>query len=214
MFVIPFTEDVYTPDDETIPGNSTAVNPVQFDISPAQGPDMARLKSLIYADFGLTHATNWSPETQEAVIKAFETAGPVFQNTVSGVRGLAVPAALAVKVGILGAMPTKVDPQDPNRRVPDREQAVPVSNGLDFSRVQGYFPVLALRVGMAIMNLNGQAPKQDQRFFEQPSGSGGRKTRKRTPGNVPAAQSRSRRRETAGESGQTASGQTSTSRPD
>lgn len=173
MFTIPFSEDTIRIPDDVIPGNSTAPQPVEFDICPAGGPDQARLRSLVYADLGLISTGEWSPATQDAVLKAFETSGPVFDRTVDRVRGLTVPAALAHKVGILMTIPEGQNPQDPSGpQIPNRQAKIPILTGAHFGLVAGYMPALAFHVGLAILKLTQKAGDIDPRFLDSPSGSG------------------------------------------
>jgi hypothetical protein len=188
---IPYQQKTYRPDDDLIAGNTTASNPVEFDLAPAEGQDMARIKSILVATGGLLAADAWSAEVQRAVISAFETGAPAFNNTVEAIRGLTVPAALAKRVGMID-------------QVVDPSAQIPVVNGVQFGRVGMFFPVLAMQVAAEIVNLSNHA-NVDPRFFVQPSGSGGPATSNGTAGTADTAPQRpegngtagSRRRKTA-----------------
>jgi hypothetical protein len=178
MVTIPFTEETFRP--LCVPGNDTAENPVEFDLSAVGGDNKARLKSILMATSGLTaEQREWTPQVQDSVIAAFRTGGPVFADAVSAVRGLNAPVALAVKVGLLQEIPKGLD----------RQSLFPITTGYQFSRVCGYYPVLALELAMEITRISKQA-EIDTRFFSSlspspttpatPRGTAARATRKRS----------------------------------
>jgi hypothetical protein len=180
---LPFKGDTFRPLNDVIPGNETDPNPVEFDIVPAEGPDLARLKSIIFADLGLIQDGNWDPSTQESVIRAFETGAPVFIRTVEAIRGLTIPKRLARKVGI-------VPPLADGQVDPDPQEPVPVLNGLAFTKVCGYMAALALHVAFKITSLSASL-EIDPRFFGQPSGSPGPAKPRRTRGSAKRARNTS-----------------------
>ena len=206
---IPYATDTFRPVSDLIPGNETANNPVEFDLVPAEGSDLARLKSVMFAAAGLVNTSTWTPEMQEAVIRAFETGAPAFVNKVEAVRGLTVPARLAKRVGIIQELPTHV-PEGTTAPVPNPKAPVPVLHGLSFSKVCGFVPAMALHVAMKIVDLSAQAEAIDPRFFGQPSGSGGPGTAGQTNGTADNARRRPRRRRTAGGPARTESQQPGT----
>jgi hypothetical protein len=149
---IPFTEETFKP--LCVKGNDTAENPVEFELCAVGGAAKARLKSMIIATSGLADLGEWSEAVQRSVIAAFETGAGVFAEGVTAVRGLKVPAALALKIGLIAEIPKGLD----------RKSEVAVLTGLEFSRVCGYWPILSFEVAMAIARISGQADI-DPRFF-------------------------------------------------
>jgi hypothetical protein len=151
-----YHQNTYTPTDDFIPGNSTASNPVRFELAPAEGADLARMKSILVAVAGLV-ADGWAAGDQAAVIRAFETGAPAFVNTVERVHGLSVPVAMAKRVGL---------------PVQDGQTDVPVVTGYDFSKVCGFSEMMTLTMQLAaeILKLSNKL-QVDPRFFAQPSGS-------------------------------------------
>lgn len=186
-FTAPYQTDTVRIPNQLIPGNETSDSPVEFDIAPAWGPDLARLKSLVVACSGLIQDQDWSPRMQEAVIKGFETGAPAFVNTVTAIRNLAVPMRMALRAGILGSPPKGTTPDSP----------VPITTGEEFSHVCGALTGTGLLVAMKIVTLSGKN-ELDPRFFAQPSGSGGVGTRRRTTTTAGSAPRTPRRRGTAG----------------
>ncbi len=182
----------FRPGIDLIPGNDAADNPVEFDLAPAWGPDLARIRSIVTASIGLTQDAEWSAQIQNMVIAAFETGAPAFVNTVEAVRGLTIPAAMALRAGLIQEMP-KV----PGTLTPDYDQHVPVTSGLAFSKICGAVPAMALIVAMKIMEISAKT-EVDPRFFVQPSGSGATAMPAATATGAGSAPSTSRRRGTAG----------------
>jgi hypothetical protein len=182
-FQVTYARDTYRPDDVLIAGNSVSTFPVEFDICPAEGPDLARIRSILVATAGLVNEQSWSPDMQAAVISAFETGAPAFINTVEAVRGLTIPAAMAKRVGIISEVPTHV-PQGSSTPVPNTEAPIPITTGLHFSRICGFVNLSALSMQLAskIAELSNRV-NVDPRLFVQPSGSGGTTT----PGQMPTA---------------------------
>lgn len=169
-YQLPYHRDTFKPSDELIPGNANAADPVEFDLLPAEGPDLARIKSVLVGTAGLVRDDDWSPAVQNAVIGAFETGAKAFDSTVAAVRGLTVPAAMAKRVGIIQEIPTHV-PTGGSQPVPNHEAPIPISSGVAFGRICGFMPVLALVVASEIVKLSNKTDV-DPRFFVQPSGSG------------------------------------------
>lgn len=172
-YQVHYARDTYKPDDIMVPGNSTASNPVEFDLCPAEGPDLARIKSVLVATSGLVQTENWGPDMQAAVIAAFENGAPAFINTIEQVRGMTIPAAMAKRVGIISEIPTHVKPGT-STTVPNFEAPIPVTTGLHFSRICGFVNMTALTMQVAkeIAVLSNRT-EIDPRLFVQPSGFGG-----------------------------------------
>lgn len=187
---VPFETNTYTVPDELLPGNSLDPNPVEFDLEPAWGPDLARLKSVAYGTLGITQTQQWTPEVQEAVIGAFQVGAPGFANTVKGVRGLTVDARMALRGGLIAELPTTVVD---GRTVPDLKAKFVITNGFQFSKICTGMIAMSMLVAAEIIKLSEAAEKaMDPRFFPQPSGSGGTGT----PGKTPAGTAKTARRRT------------------
>lgn len=189
----------FRPSNATLPGNESSDNPLEFDLVPAWGGDVARIKSIVYATTGLVQGGDWSPEIQAAVIAAFDSGAPAFINTITAIRGLTVPAVMALRSGQIPELPVAVDPADGQTRA-NHDAPIAVTNGVQFSRLAGALMTLALLVAMEIGKLTDKAERDlDPRFFGQPSGSGGKGTARKAKGSTAkTARPKSRRRETAG----------------
>lgn len=194
-YQIPYDTDTWKPGDDLIPGNTHADNPVEFDLAPAGGPDLARLKSVLYASAGLTNEGVWSPDMQAAVIGAFDTGADVFERCVTAVRGYTVPAALAVRVGLLMKLPVIADADGHVR--PDPQAPVPVTTGHEFAKVAGFQTAMALSLAFEIMKLSRQVARLDARLFVRPSGSSSAGTPDAPSGTARRVPKRSGRRGTA-----------------
>ncbi len=155
-FKLSYRTSTYRPTDDLIPDNSKAAQPVEFDLAPAEGVDLARIKSVIVSNAGLT-ADGWSSSVQDAVIRSFETAAAAFVNTIDKVRGLSIPPAMAQRVGL---------------PIPEGATEVPIVNGLGFTRVCLFPEMLPLSFQLAaeILKLTNSLTV-DPRLFAQPSGS-------------------------------------------
>lgn len=194
-YQIPYETATFTPDDDLIPGNAQADNPVKFELAPAGGPDLARLKSVLYAAAGLTGNGVWTPDMQAAVIGSFETGSPVFERCILAIQGFNIPAALAVRVGILNEVPVRADAEGKVR--PDPKAPVPITSGVEFSKIAGFQTALALAVAFEIMKISRQVDKLDPRLFVRPSGSPSAETAGGLTGTVKPVRKRHGRRETA-----------------
>lgn len=194
-YQIPYESDTFRPTDDLIPGNGNSDNPVTFEILPAGGPDLARLKSVLYASAGLTSNAVWSSEMQQAVIAAFESGAGVFERCVAAISGFNIPAALAVRVGILPALPVRAD--DSGKVRPDPKAPVPITAGHEFAKIAGFQTALALSVAFRIMEISRQVEKLDPRLFVPPSGSLSAGTPGAPTGTAGRARKRPGRRETA-----------------
>lgn len=188
-FQVTYARDTFKPGDEVIPGNSVATFPVEFDLCPAEGPDLARIRSILMATAGLVNEQSWSPDMQAAVISAFETGAPAFINTVEAVRGMTIPAVMAKRVGIINEVPNHVPPGS-STPVPNNDAPIPVTTGLHFSRICGFVNLCALSMQLAaeIAKLSNRTTV-DPRLFAQPSGSGGPTTQGQTPTGAALAKS-------------------------
>lgn len=193
-FTIPFTRNTFRPPDTIIPGNSTDPAPVEFTLDPAGGADVARISALVYGDIGLILAAGDMSLNSQQIIQALESSRGVFIQTVVAITGLTVPAILAVKVGILQALP-----KQPNTTVDDPTAKIPISNGAEFDKVAPYMSALAMLVAFEIGKLTTDLDnKADPRFFVPPSGSGRTGTRAKATSTATGARPTSRRRATAG----------------
>jgi hypothetical protein len=180
-----YARDTYRPPSAVVPNNDTASTPVEFDLAPAEGPDLARLKSIIVSTGGLVGDVVWTKEVQDLVVAAFHHGAPAFVQTVTAVRGLTVPAAMAVRVGLLAELPVHV-PAGASAPVPNPEAPVPIPSGRAFAAICGFVPLLAMHIANEILKLTTRSGI-DLRFFEPPSGSGGQETPGTTPGGAPPA---------------------------
>jgi len=201
-YQIPFHRDVYVLPDQAVPQNSQSQTPVRVTLVPPSGPDLARLKSVVYANTGLMDQVddNWTREQQLAVISAFETGVPVFINTVLLVENLSVPAGMAKQAGIIPTLPTKPDQEAANQTIPDFDASIQIRTGHEFAMVAGYLPVIAFYVAIRLLALSGKLSNLDARLFAPPGGSGATATPDRTSGAArPARRTKgSRKRATAG----------------
>lgn len=173
MLKLSYHRDTYRPGPDVIPGNDRADNPVEFDLVPAEGADLARIKSILVATSGLTSDVTWSPEMQAAVIAAFESGATCYVNTITAIRGLTVPAVMAVRVGIITADQVPVhQPAGATAPVANLDAPIAILNGFAFSRICGFSEVLvlAMMVAAELVKLSNRTTV-DPRFFAQPSGS-------------------------------------------
>jgi len=124
---------------------------------------------VMYAAAGLTNEGTWSPDMQQAVISSFDSGAAVFERCVLSVRGLTVPAALAVRVGLLATIPVRADSAGQVR--PDPDAPVPITTGPQFTRIVPFQTALALALCFEIMKISRQIERLDVRLFAEPSGS-------------------------------------------
>lgn len=187
----------FRPVDDLIAGNSNADNPVEFDLVPAWGADLARIRSIVHASMGLVQGAEWGDDIQRSVIASFGHGAPAFINCVEAIRGLTVPAAMGLRAGLIQELPMV-----PGTTTPNPTMKIPVTTGLAFSKVCGAVAAMALHVAMKIAEISAQGDAiQDGRFFVQPSGSGPTGTPAPSPTTAAAASPTSRRRGTAGKRG-------------
>jgi len=179
-----YTRNVFTIPDEVVPGNSTDKQPVRFHLAPAEGPDVARLRSVITATAGVMHG-DWSPEVQRAVTAAFSHGAPGFVDTVERIEGLTIPAALALRARLIEKLPTAIRPGT-GVPVEDPEAPIAVTSGRAFAAIAGFELVLSTRVAQEILRLTNETGI-DPRFFASPSGSPAAETPAATPTAVTAA---------------------------
>lgn len=201
-YQIPYESATYQPEDALIPGNSEADNPVVFEVVPAEGQDFARLKSVVFASAGLV-AETWSEDMQSAVIAAFGTGAAVFERVVTSVQGLSVPAAMALRVGLITEIPTRADANGTIK--PDPKAPVPIRSGREFSKVCGFMTAVAMGVAFKVLGISREVHGSDPRFFGPRSGSRSPETPIGTTGPARTARKRSGKRGTAARSGKTAS---------
>lgn len=195
MFTIPFTQHQgYRP--KSIIGNATSDAPVEFDLIMADGPNQARVKSLIQATTGLTlDLAQWTPEIQRNVVSALAQCSELFIGTVGAIRNFKAPAQLCRMVAI------KVDDKAKD------DDEIPIDTGVKFSRVATYIPILALELAFEISSITNKA-QIDPRFFELPPGSPASVASPN--GTARAVRPRSKRPGTVASPGQTANRPSST----
>lgn len=162
MYTIPFHETTYTP--KSIPGNETADKPVTFTLSQVGGPDLMRLRGLVYATAGFAHLNGWNKDVQANVLDAFRESPTFFVRGIDAIANLSVPAALARKVGL------STEGKDG-----DLLETVPIKNGVQFAAISGHVIPLAFEIAMQIATLSSDA-EIDTRFFGLASGSKGSRT--------------------------------------
>lgn len=163
-----YTRNTFTPPDTAIPGNSAAKDPVQFDLVPAEGGDLARIKSVVVGAIGLT-VDVWSPEVQRTVTAAFSHSAPAFIDTVVAIRGLTIPAAMAVRVKLLETLPVRVPPGG-SAPAPDPDAPFAITTGHAYSRICAFLPALSMLLANEIARITEESGI-DTRFFASPSGS-------------------------------------------
>lgn len=187
-YTVPYASDTVRISNDVLPGNRTADDPVEFDIVPAWGADLARIKSILVACSGLGDNT-WQPELQSMVIAGFDTGAAAFVNVVTAVRGLKIPMAMAVRAGIVPAMPP-----EPAKAT----DLVPITTGEQYGRVAGHTSLMAMTIEVAIrISQLSKHQQVDPRLFVQPSGSGGAATGSAMTSTAVSARRTSRRRATA-----------------
>lgn len=180
---IPFHRVAYRP--ESLPGNVDSDAPVEFDLSPVGGGELAKAKTLVTAlgTLGLVDA-GWTAQHERTVVEGLKSAPDLFKAGIDAIRGLSVPAAMAVKVGLL--------PKVPDGLTPDSD--VPVTTGEQFVRLVPYQTALALELVMRLVKLSTDADI-DPRFFGSPTTSPA--TRANGSGSAPPAPRPRGRRATA-----------------
>lgn len=185
MFDVAYSTDTVRIPDQIVSGNESSDSPVEFDIAPAWGADLARLRSVIEASEGML-TDDWSPERQASVSAGFTDGPKAFNNTILAIRNLWIPAAMAHRAGLIGTAAPGAG-------------KVPITTGEQFARICGAPDLLgmALFVAYRIINLN-RKQQVDARFFAQPSGGGGTVSGHPTTTTAGAAKTGSRRRATAG----------------
>jgi hypothetical protein len=188
-YQIPYTDGTFTPPDDIIPGNSTAEHPVVFHLSPVQGADRARLRSILFATGSLADSLgDWSPDMQNAVIAAYGKGGELFMRCVDKVEGLTVPGKMAKRALII--------PPDKHDTVPDAAD-IPIRTGTDFAMISGYVLSLSFLVAMEVAKMSNLLEGMDRRLFGSPSGSRSTGTPGPTPGTAGRAKRGRGRRGTA-----------------
>ena len=173
---VPFTEEEYVP--HSITGNRDAAAPVRFWLSAPAGPDLARLKSIIFATGGLGQDAEWTEQLARDTAAAFVHGADVFVKTVDRIEGLTVPAAMAIKAGLL-----QDDPKTPIRR----DTPIAIDTGAKFARVCGWLTLLAFEISLEVARLSREVDA-DPRFFGSPTTSP--KTATATSGSAPSAAKR------------------------
>lgn len=180
----------FVPADALIPGNSESPTPCTFHISPASGPDKAKLKSLVVGTSGLVGIATWTPQVQDMVIKALQLGAGVFERTVDKVEGFTIPAAFAHRL--------KLAPPDELSKYADPVGEFPITTGWQFALVSGYHTVLSLAVAFEIQKLTGEADGIDYRFFLPLSGSSRTATPKKRSSTARSARKKHDGKGTAG----------------
>lgn len=151
---IPFNEETYRP--KSIKGNVDADKPVEFDLSQVGGADLVRLKQIIFAFAAVGMVDDYTPEVSRNVCEALNAGPGVFIHGIDAIRHFTIPAALAVKAGVLKELGEL-----------DRKAAVPITTGADFARIVGYQMVLGLELAMEIGRISDEG-EMDPRFFGSP----------------------------------------------
>lgn len=188
-YQIPYNDSTFVIPDEVIPGNSKAADPVIFHLSPAQGPDQARLKSIIFATLGVSsQSPDWSKEIQDAVIAAYGRGADVFVRTVDKVEGLTVPGKMAKRAMVI--------PPDKADTVPD-DANIPIRSGSDFALISGFVITMSFQVACEIARITRGLEDTDPRFFARPSGSPSTETADPTPTTAGSVRKRRGKRATA-----------------
>lgn len=181
-----FKENTYRIPDDFLPGNSTSDDPVEFDLEPAWGADLARIKSITYACIGVTQPGDWTPDTQQAVAAAFEHGAAGFIRTIREVRGLTVDPKVARRANLIT--------NEQLAQLQKTQQPFRVSTGAHYAAICGTLIATSILVAKEIAVLTDGAERDmDPRFFKQPSGSGGTVTEEKTPAG-PATTARRRTR--------------------
>lgn len=183
-----YATKTYRPGNDVIPDNEASSTPVEFDLAPAEGTDLARLKSIIVGMGGLVADMPWTADAQHVVTSSIQNGASAFTNTVRAVRNLTVPAGMALRAAIVAQkdIPKRVlVPGQPP--APDLEAQIPVRTGFEFARVCGFVPVLSMHLGKEILELTNESGI-DPRFFVPPSGSGGQETPATPDGSATAVQ--------------------------
>ncbi len=152
-YQIPFTRDTFRP--TTIPGNPTAPDAVEFDLSMVGTDDLARAKTLLFACDALA-TTHWGPELESRVIAAVSQGGPLFVHGIDAVRNLTVPRRLAERVGLL----VKNDGV-----VTDPDGAYAITTGREFAAIAPFTFLLAIEVAKHLTVVSGNAMAMDGRFL-------------------------------------------------
>lgn len=151
---IPFNEETYRP--KSLLGNDTADNPVEFELSQVGGPDLVRLKQILFALGAVGMVVEFTPELSRNCCEALTAAPGLFARGVDAIRNFTVPAAMAVKAGVLKELGSL-----------DRKAPVPITTGADFARIAGYQTVLALEIALRISAISEEG-EIDPRFFVSP----------------------------------------------
>jgi hypothetical protein len=172
-----YTRHTFIVPDEVLPGNSTDAHPVRFHLAPAEGGDVARLRSVITATAGVVHG-EWSPEVQRAVTAAFSHGAPGFIETIERIEGLTIPAAMALRAKVIEALPVVTKPG--TGAAPDPDAPIAITSGAAFARICGFELILSTRVAQEILRITNETGI-DTRFFASPSGSPAPATPAATP---------------------------------
>lgn len=157
---VPFNQETYRP--KSILGNQTADKPVEFELSQVGGTDLVRLKTLMFALGGLGLTTDWTPAMQDSILSAFQNGPGVFVNGIDRIRGLKIPVAMAVKVGLFASKPDGVDEFE-------------ITRGDQFAKILGFQTVLGLEIAMELAKLSTEG-EMDLRFFDSSTTSRGTPT--------------------------------------
>lgn len=188
-YQIPFSQSRYVVPDNIVPGNAKAENPVVFYLSPAQGPDQARLKSIVFATLGVSSTNpDWSKEMQDAVIAAYARGADVFVRTIDKIEGLTVPGLMAKRAMVI--------PPDQAESIQD-SASIPIKSGSDFAMISGYVITMSFQVACEIARITRGLEDTDPRFFGQPFGSPSAATAGPTPGTASSVRKRRGKRATA-----------------
>lgn len=186
---VPYSEKTLLVDDALVAGNSTDANPTRVTIQPANGPDYAQLRSMMFALETLQKPGGWTAQMQKAMEDAFTHGQRVFAAVVLSIENYSIPAIMAHRVGLVKERPTTEAA---------RKQQIPITTGIEYSKIAGIVTSMSAWIGGHVCVLTGEVQAVDARLFAQPSGSGKMGTSATPHGTAPSAQKVNDERATAG----------------
>ena len=160
---VPYSERTLLLVDELIGGNSTDPNPARVTIQPANGSDLAQLRSMMFAIESIQKGGAWTSQMQKAMEDAFTHGARVFAAVVISMENYSIPALMAHRCGLLPDRPTTEEA---------RKKQIPITTGIEFSKICGIVSSTAAWIAGQVCILSGDVQKVDDRFFDLGSGSG------------------------------------------